>query len=90
LIKLRLRASDVRLGDRLIGVEGQPDQIVVQVTRTPRGVRLLHGGGAETRFAGDPLVWITRREPRVIEEELPHTVWQPRKPRRLQPWEGAE
>jgi hypothetical protein len=33
LIKLRLRASEVRLEDRLVGVEAQPHRIVVQVRR---------------------------------------------------------
>lgn len=88
LIKLRLRASEVRLGDRLVGVEGQPHRIVVQVRRMAREVRLSHGGADETRLVGDPLVWIMRSEPRVIEEELPHTIWGARTPRRIQPWEG--
>src|SRR5882672_1772833 len=55
LIKLRLRASEVRLGDRLVGVEGQPHRIVVQVRRLAREVRLSHGGADETRLVGDPL-----------------------------------
>jgi hypothetical protein len=88
LIRLRLRASEVRLGDRLCGVEGQPNRLVVQVRRLSQEVRLLHGGADETRLTGDPFVWIMRNEPRVIEEELPHTIWGSRAPRRIQPWEG--
>jgi len=88
LIRLRLRASEVRLGDRLVGVEGQPSRLVVQVRRLSHEVRLSHGGADETRLMGDPFVWIMRNEPRVIEEELPHTVWGSRTPRRIQPWEG--
>ena len=88
LIKLRLRASEVRLGDRLVGLGGQPNRVVMQVRRMSREVRLLHGGADETRLVGDPYVWIMRAEPRVIEEELPHTVWGVRTPRRIQPWEG--
>ena len=57
LIKVRVQASKIRLGDRLMG---------------------------------DPLVWVLRGEPRVIEEELPHTVWRRSGPRRTQPWEGAD
>ena len=60
MIKLRLRASEVRLGDRLVGVEGQPHRIVVQVRRLAREVRLSHGGADETRLVGDPFVWIMR------------------------------
>jgi hypothetical protein len=39
---------------------------------------------------GDPVVWVLRNEPRVVEEELPHTIWRPSGPRRTQPWEGAD
>lgn len=87
MIKLRLRASQVRMGDRLVEGEEKP-RIVVQVKRTPDGVTLSHGVGAETQLSGDPLVWILRWQPRVVEEELPHTIWRPRGPRRIQPWEA--
>lgn len=88
LIRLRLRASEVRLGDRLVGIGGLPNRVVVQVRRMPREVRLSHGGADETRLVGDPYVWIMRNEPREIEEELPQTIWGARSPRRIQPWEG--
>jgi hypothetical protein len=89
LIKLRLRASEVRMGDRLLGTGEQPSRMVLCVARAAHEIRLSHGGADETRLAGDPLVWIMRREPRVIEEELPHTIWQRPSPRRIQPWEGT-
>lgn len=89
LIKLQLRASRVRMGDRLVADERLPNRIVVQVKRTPGGVTLSHGLGAETQFSGDPLVWIWRARPRVVEEELPHTIWRPRGPRRVHPWEAT-
>lgn len=90
LIKLRLRASKVKLGDRLIGTGGEPNRLVMQVTRTPHGVKLSHGSSVETQFAGDPLIWIMRNEPRVIDEELPHTVWRPQTSRRIHQWEGDQ
>jgi hypothetical protein len=89
LIKVRVHASSIRFGDRLIGDAGEAAQIVVQVSSRGGEVRLSHGA-AETRLIGDPLVWVLRGEPRVVEEELPHTVWRPSGPRRTQPWEGAE
>lgn len=48
MIKLRLRASEVRLGDRLVGIEAQPHRIVVQVRRMALEVWLSHGGADET------------------------------------------
>jgi hypothetical protein len=51
----------------------------MQVSTRGGEVRLSHGT-AETRLTGDPLVWVLRGEPRVIEEELPHTVWPPAYP----------
>jgi hypothetical protein len=77
------------LGDRLLGGEGRLGQIVMQVSLRGGEVRLSHGV-AETRFVGDPLVWVLRAEPRVIVEELPEAIWRPRGPRRVQPWEGGE
>jgi hypothetical protein len=76
------------MGDRLIGADGEPHRMVIQVRRTGNEVRLSHDVAAETRLVGDPFVWIMRRQPRVVEEELPHTVWNRPTPRRIQPWEG--
>jgi hypothetical protein len=89
LIKVRVKASKIRLGDRLMGDAGEGAQIVMQVSARGGEVRLSHGS-AETRLMGDPLVWVLRGEPRVIEEKLPHTVWRRSGPRRTQPWEGAD
>lgn len=89
MIKVRVSASKIRLGDRLVGDAGEPGPLVVQV-RSRRGVVRLSHGVAETRLVGDPMVWVLRNEPRVIEEELPTTIWNPRGPRRTQPWEGAD
>jgi hypothetical protein len=89
LVKIRLRASQVRFGDRLVGSEGEPDRLVIQVRRTTDGFLLCHDTTTETQFVGDPFVWILRRQPSVIEEELPHTIWQPRKTPRIRPWEGG-
>lgn len=89
MIKMQVHASKVRLGDQLVGGEDEPGRVVIQVSRRGGEVRLSHGMG-ETRLTGDPLVWVLRRKPRVIEEELPDTIWRPRGRRRTQPWEGAE
>ena len=89
MIKVRVHASQVRLGDRLIGDQGKPSQIVIQVRARAGEVRLSHGT-SYTSFVGDPLVWVLRNEPRVIDEELPDTIWRPRGPRLTQPWEGAD
>lgn len=87
--RVRVRASKVRLGDRLLAGEGQAGRVVIQV-RSRGGEVLLSHGDAETRLSGDPFVWVLRNEPRVVEEELPETIWRPRGPRRTQPWEGTE
>ena len=89
MIKVRVHASQVRLGDRLLGSTGESSQIVMQVSARAGEVVLKHGA-AQTRFVGDPFVWVLRSEPRVIEEELPATIWRPRGPRRTQPWEDRE
>ena len=89
MIKVRVKASLVRLGDRLMGDVGEPDLIVTQVSARNGGIRLSHGG-AQTHLTGDPLVWVMRAEPRVIEEELPAPIWRPAGPRRTQPWEGGQ
>jgi hypothetical protein len=89
LIKLRVRASQVRLGDLLVGNNGEPNKIVIQVSASRGEVRLSHGA-SQTRLLGDPLVWVLRTESRVIDEELPDTIWRPKGPRRTQPWEGRD
>lgn len=89
MIKLRVAASRIRLGDRLVGESGEPGPLVIQVRSRGGEVRLSHGA-AETRLSGDPMIWVLRREPRVIDEDLPATIWNPRGSRRIQPWEGAE
>ncbi|HEY2204194.1 MAG TPA: hypothetical protein VGH99_06950 [Pseudonocardia sp.] len=89
MIKVRVHASQVRLGDRLLGDDGGQGQIVMQVSARGGEVCLSHGA-AQTRLTGDPFVWVLRAEPRVVEEELPATVWRPRGPRRTQPWEGID
>ena len=89
MIKVQVKASGVRLGDRLMGDVGEPSLIVTQVSARNGGIRLSHGG-AQTHLTGDPLVWVMRAEPRVIEEELPAPVWRPMGPRRTQPWEGGK
>jgi hypothetical protein len=89
LIKVRVQASKIRLGDRLMGDSGEAAQVVLQVSSRGGEVRLSHGS-TETRLMGDPVVWVLRNEPRVVEEELPHTIWRPSGPRRTQPWEGAD
>jgi hypothetical protein len=81
-------SSQVRLGDLLVGGPGEPHKVVVQVTTRDGEVRLWHGS-SQTCLVGDPLVWVLRKEPRVIEEELPDTIWRPNGPRRTQPWEGG-
>jgi hypothetical protein len=78
LIKVQVRASLVRFGDRLVAGAQRPE------------LELSHGA-SRTRLMGDPLVWVLRNEPWVIEEEeLPESIWRPRGPRRTQPWEGVD
>jgi hypothetical protein len=69
----QVRASAVGMGDLLIGGPGQPGRGVVQVVLTAGGVRLLHGGGSETQFVGNPLVWVTRCTPRAEREHRSRT-----------------
>jgi hypothetical protein len=90
LIKVRVRASLVRFGDRLVAGAPQRPELVTQV-RSHGGEVLLSHGASQTRLTGDPLVWVLRNEPRVIEEEeLPESIWRPRGPRRTHPWEGRD
>jgi hypothetical protein len=89
LTKVRVPASQVRLGDLLVGSAGEPHKVVIQVTTRGGQVRLSHGS-SQTCLMGDPLVWVLRKEPRVIDEELPDTIWRPKGPRRRQPWEGGD
>jgi hypothetical protein len=89
LVKQRVRASKVRLGDRLVSGEAVRGQIVVQVRVRDGEVRLSHGA-AETRLTGDPWVWVLRAEPRLVEDEdLSEAIWRPRGPRRTHPWEES-
>lgn len=89
LIKVRVSASKIRLGDRLLGDAGEPGPVVMQVRSRGDEIRLSHGAG-ETRLIGDPMLWVLRHAPRVVEDEaLDPAIWNPRGPRRTQPWEGA-
>jgi hypothetical protein len=90
LIKVQVRASAVRFGDQLVQGAAQRAEPVTQVRARGDEVLLSHGA-SQTRLTGDPLVWVLRNEPRIIEEdELPESIWRPRGPRRTQPWEGRD
>ncbi len=89
VIKVRVHASKIRLGDQLISADGRPRQLLMQLHTRGEEVRLTHPS-SETRLTGNPWVWVLRTEPRVIVEELPATIWHRRGPRRIQPWEGAQ
>lgn len=89
MIKVQVRASLVRFGDRLVQESHQRAQLVTQVKSRGDEILLSHGS-SQTRLTGNPLVWVLRNEPRVIEEELPESIWRPRGPRRTQPWEGSD
>lgn len=92
LIKMRVRASEVRFGDQLVTGENQRPSLVTQV-RARDGEIVLSHGASQTHLAGDLLVWVLRPEPRVLEEDaLPESIWRPRGPRgprRSLPWEGS-
>lgn len=88
-IEVKLPASQLRLGDRLIGEEGRPGRLVMQVSTRGGETRVAHPSG-HTRLIGDPPVRVLRRKPRVEDQdELPAPVWRPRGPRRTQPWENS-
>lgn len=87
-IEVRLRASQLRLGDRLIGESGKPGAVVTQVTIRDGEIRVSHPGG-QTRLVGDPPIRVLRRKPRIeVDDDLPAPIWRPRGPRRTQPWEN--
>jgi hypothetical protein len=87
-IEVKLPASQVRLGDRLMGDEGAAGQLVTQVNTRGGETSVFHPAGL-TRLVGDPLVRVLRRKPRVVvEDDLPATIWRPLGPRRTHPWEG--
>lgn len=85
---MKLRASQLRLGDRLIGESGKPGPLVMQVSIRGDEIKVMHPSG-QTRLVGDPLMRVLRRRPRIeIDDDLPAPIWRPRGPRRTQPWEG--
>lgn len=86
-VEVKLRASQLRLGDRLIE-EGKPGPLVMQVTTRGGETKLSHPAG-QTRLLGDPVMRVLRRKPRIeTDDELPGPIWRPLGPRRTQPWEG--
>jgi hypothetical protein len=86
-VEMKLPASQLRLGDRLIE-EGKPGRLVMQVTTRGGETKLSHPAG-HTRLLGDPPVRVLRRSPRIeADDELPGPIWRPLGPRRTQPWEG--
>ena len=87
-IEVKLPASQLRLGDRLIGESGNPGALVMQVTIRGGEITVSHQGG-HTRLIGDPPMRVLRRTPRIeVDDDLPAPIWRPRGPRRTQPWEG--
>lgn len=85
---MKLHASQLRLGDRLIG-DDQNGQLVIQVNTRDGETRAVHPSG-HTRLVGNPLARVLRRRPRVeVDDELPAPIWRPLSPRRQHPWEGA-
>ena len=80
MIKVRVKASLVRMGDRLMGDAGEPGLMVTQVSARNGEIRLSHGG-AQTRLTGDPLVWVMRAEPRVIRVGPAKPKAPPKKPK---------
>jgi hypothetical protein len=92
-IEVILRASQLRLGDRLIGESGKPgvvclEALVMQVTIRDGEIKVSHPGG-HTRLVGDPPMRVLRRKPRIeVDDDLPAPIWRPPGPRRKQPWEG--
>lgn len=86
-VEIRLPASQLRLGDRLLD-EGTSGQLVTQVNTRGGETRVSHPSG-HTRLVGDPPVRVLRRKPRVEDQdELPAPIWRPLGPRRTQPWEN--
>lgn len=90
MIKVQVRASQVKFGDRLVATGSQGPRLVTQVRARDGEIIFSHGVG-ETRVVGDPWMWVLRKEPRVVgeQDELPAPIWHPRGPRRAFPWEGG-
>jgi hypothetical protein len=86
-VEVKLPASQLRFGDRLIGEDGEEGLLVMQVSARGGEINVSHPAG-RTRLVGDPLVRVLRRKPRVVEDELPAPIWRPLGPRRIQPWEN--
>ena len=62
----------------------QRHEPVTQV-RAPGEEFVASRGASQARMIGDPLAWVLRREPQVIEEDLPESIWRPHGPRRTHP-----
>lgn len=63
-VEVKLRASQLKFGDRLISDDGTPGQFVTQVTTRGRRITVSHPAG-HTRLIGDPPLRVLRRAPGI-------------------------
>lgn len=74
-VEVKLRASQLKFGDRLISDDGTPGQVVTRVTTRGRQTTVSHPVG-HTRLIGDPPLRVLRRAPGIEadhdDRELPH------------------
>lgn len=63
-VEVKLRASQLKFGDRLISDDGTPGQFVTQVTTRGRRITVSHPAG-HTRLIGDPPLRVLRRTPGI-------------------------
>lgn len=70
-VEVRLRASQLKLGDRMIGDDGTPSELVTRVTTRGGQTTVSHPSG-HTRLIGDPPLRVLRRTPRSeVGHDLP-------------------
>jgi hypothetical protein len=86
----RVRASEIRLGDRLVREADQPPRAVIQV-KHHGGETVVSHGIDESRFFGNPWVQVLRAAPRIdSDDSLPAAFGPRRTARRTLPWEGSD
>lgn len=71
-VEVRLRASQLKLGDRIISDDGTPGELVTRVTTRGGQTTVSHPSG-HTRLIGDPPLRVLRRTPGgEVAPNLPH------------------
>jgi hypothetical protein len=73
-VEVKLRASQLKLGDRLVSDDGGTGELVTRVTTRGGQTTVSHPSG-HTRLIGDPFLRVLRRAPR---SEAGHDLSRPR------------